>query len=292
MRTSLGLSNKLTRYGIAASTVCALAIMAAFASPVSAGNQTSIKSKGPGQVIKLSGDAAGLSKSALPGAQFISYDAWAKMQDVPKTGLFIVDIDFVPSTLPQQLKEEGLSLSPNGQLTDSKGNPFAVFTSGDTYKLEGPAGKGKQGGLRGGLWKYAEAAVNGIASLIVTPAKAGNPHPFWCASAGWSLRYEGGFCRSYRARTQANAWGPDAAWGCVNAPATSITRIETRTGLGGPGPVRTCDNCNQHVSTATWDIGCFWPAHGGTHSEHFAHLFDRDPVYGDWRVTWTARLTR
>ena len=223
---------------------------------------------------KLSGAEAGLPLSAVPGAKRISSAEWARMRKIPKTGLFIVDADYVPGNLAESLKEEGYSMDANGKITDREGHSKAIFVLPQTYELK----PGRQGWLEQ-LRKHAGNA-------IVGEAKAGNPYHFACYSASAWLVYDEGFCRHWDLKTKGWAYGPKAGGGCGwPVPATNISSIQVWAWIHGASfRDASCANCSSKGVTATWDIGCFWPAHGGASFENYANLRDNDPAHGNPRA--------
>lgn len=211
-----------------------------------------------GRAVQLKGHEAGLALDALPGIKRLSFEEWRVMKDIPKTGLFLVDTDFVPFGLAAALKKEGLVLGTDGSLRDVKGEPVVMFIKSETFSV------GKESARLPG-------ALERLASLVVGTAEAANPYPFSLFS--WSMwwRYRGGFCRDYRAWTQAEAWGPEQGGA---RPHTRIESMETRAELGSRRDRDSCADCDHESSYVRWDIGCFWPAHGGTSGWHYANWKD------------------
>jgi len=224
----------------------------------------------------LTGKEAGLPLSALPGAKFISSDEWQKMREIPKTGLFIVDADYVPANLPDALKEDGYSLDKNGTVVDRERKPRAIFILPQTYELSG-----KQSDRQGWLGR-----LRSFAGGFIGEARAGNPYWFACYSAQAWLVYSNGFCRYQDLKTKGWAWGPHAGGGCAwPLPATNISSIEVWAWIHGADfQDRTCANCSSKGVTATWNIGCFWPAYGSSSFENYANLHDNDPAHGNPRA--------
>lgn len=223
---------------------------------------------------KLTGREAGLPLSDFPGAKSISSAEWKQMREIPKTGLYIVDADYVPGNFRQSLKQEGYSYGANGEIKDRKGNSKAIFILPQTYEM-----KGQRQGFLEKVQKYAGDA-------IVGEAKAGNPYWFACYSADAWLVYSNGFCRYWDLKTKGWAYGPKAGGGCGwPVPATKISTIQVWAWIHGHAfKSASCANCSSKGVTASWDIGCFWPAYGGATLENYANLQDNDPAHGNPRA--------
>lgn len=205
---------------------------------------------------------AGLPLQALPGVKRISFQQWAELKTVPPSGLYLVDTSFVPMNLAQQLQKERLTLKPDGRLLDEKGEPITLFVKTEVFEVNRSS---SQPSLSQGLTKALHADK---ATL-----QAANPYPFsWFSWSMW-WRYRGGFCRDYRAWTTAEAWGPEQGGA---RPHTRIEYIETRAQIGGRLDRDNCSNCDNESSYVRWDIGCFWPAHGGASGWHYANWKDGD----------------
>ncbi len=223
---------------------------------------------------RLSGKEAGLPFSDFPGVKRLSSAQWARMKQIPKTGIFVVDADYVPGDFRDALKEEGYSLDGKGVLTDREGKQKAIFILPQTYELKGQ----RQGWLEQ-LQKYA-------GDTVIGDAKAGSPYQFACYSAQAWLVYDEGFCRHWDLKTRGNAYGPKAGGGCGwPVPTTNISSIQVWAWIHGASfRNSSCSNCSTKSVTATWDIGCFWPAHGGASFENYANLQDNDPAHGNPRA--------
>lgn len=224
---------------------------------------------------KLTGREAGLPLSDVPGAKSITSADWAKMRKIPKTGLFIVDADYVPGDFRESLKEEGYTMDAKGKIKDREGRSKAIFILPQTYEMKGQR--------QGWLDRFKKQA----SSAIVSEAKAGNPYHFACYSASAWLVYSNGFCRYWDLKTKGWAYGPKAGGGCGwPVPATNISSIEVWAWIHGKAfRSASCSNCSSKGVTATWDIGCFWPAYGsGGLLENYANLRDNDPAHGNPRA--------
>ena len=231
--------------------------------------QNEITSKSA-DVIKIAPEKMGLSPKVLPGAQFLSSKEWKAMKTIPKTGLFIIDSQAIPRELPKLLEKEGYKLEQNGTLRDSKGKPVAMFLQPAYFKIT----KQKKAHLTP-RHPNSNQFSKTLGEYFIPNAQAGNPHNFRCFSAWpWAV-YRNGFCRNYEAKTFAHSYGLDEHRACSrNSPHTRIQYIETRASIGGRRDRDDCRNCDNEQSRVKWDIGCFWPAHGGASGAHYAHLTD------------------
>ncbi|HEC13006.1 MAG TPA: hypothetical protein ENI80_07110 [Acidiferrobacteraceae bacterium] len=223
---------------------------------------------------ELTGKAAGLPLSALPGARFITSQELRRTANPIETGLLLLDMDFVPTDLPQRLKKEGYKLTKSGRLLDKDKQPVLMVMRAHVYALYGDNKAAKQQGIQ---WSKT-------VDYLVPSANAGNPYPLRCATWAWRKTYNGGFCRSITAQTWVDAWGPSADGSCgADRPHTRIEYIETRAHVSGAEDRDTCRNCDSEYSRDYWNIGCFWPAFGGGMTSHYAHVRD-----GALRGTATA----
>ncbi|MEI9992149.1 MAG: hypothetical protein WDM86_19185 [Rhizomicrobium sp.] len=226
---------------------------------------------------------SGIPREKLPGAKFVTLEQWTRMREIPRTGLYIVDSENVPNGLPEDLRDAGFRLAPDGLLRDAKGQLKALFVVARLYQ----GGIGKQGALGRGFEKFAQAALG----MVVTPAHAGNPFRFACWSHAFWLEYSNGFCRWQKLHSVADAFGPNIGGTCSGQlPHTKITSIEVRASIGGINAGQTCANASSCSTQAEWDIGCFWPAYGSSSLTNFASLVDHDPAHGNPRgeasVSW------
>lgn len=204
------------------------------------------------EVQKLRGTDAGLPLSALPGVQTISTKELMQLEKAPETGLFLVDTDFVPQELEKELKKAGFRLSKDGTL-DSAGTKIALFVQAEMFKLS-PGRQSEDEEIEARAFPLPWAAYG---------------YNFW-----W--RYNGGFCRDYHAHTRAYAYGPRAGtvW-----PVTNIQLIQTNVN----SDTDVCFNCFEEGSDWSWDIGCFWPAHGGGSGSHYLYMYDPGiTIYRTW----------
>lgn len=253
---------------------------------------------------ELHGREAGKPISSMPGAKAISRGRWAEMKEIPKTGLYLVDMDHIPPGLEEDLKSNGYRLAADGTLT-KEGNPVALFVHGETFHVKPekdagpPEGKGNSALLRSdppedpkrsaaGLADWVGRALSQLAesaqALIVSEAQAAEPFPWRCGSWYFKWEYNGGFCRDYRAWSNAYAWGPGADGACANPkPLTHIEYISTYVNVSGRTDWDYHYNADQSHSYAKWDIGCFWPAHGGGSGYHYAYWRDGSAwMYRTW----------
>lgn len=213
--------------------------------------------------ILLKGEDAGLSLDKLPGVKSITYEEWHKLEKIPETGLYLVNTDFVPQELPENLKKAGYTLHRDGTL-DSAGVKITLFVQSQVYKIENDVpSKGN----------------NKLESDSVSPRAFPQPWAAYSYSFWW--KYDGGFCRGYNATTSAYAYGPRTGdfW-----PSTNIQWMQTNARLSSGGnDTDVCSNCFSLSSSASWDIGCFWPAHGGTSGSHYMYMYDSGAsAYVNW----------
>jgi hypothetical protein len=239
------------------------------------------------EVRELHGREAGKPLSALPGAKAITRAHWAEMKDIPKTGLYLVDMDHIPPGLEEDLKGHGYRLAEDGTLTKD-GNPVALFVHGETFhvKPEKPAGppSDNPGGGLAGLANWAGRTLAQLAGSLVSEAEAAAPFPWACGSWYFSWQYHGGFCRDYEAWSNAYSWGPGPDGACADPkPLTHIEYISTYVNNSGHTDWDYFYNADQSHSYAKWDIGCFWPAHGGGSGYHYAYWRDGSAwMYRTW----------
>lgn len=218
-------------------------------------------------VRKLSGPKAGLAPESLPGARFISLAEAQRLKTAERqTGLFFVDIDFVPRETEEALKTFGFTLRKDGTLLDGNEEPVLAMVTSEVFVIE-----------------QKRASV----SIFTREAYAASPFPWRCYSfTPWAV-YHGGFHRWYDARTWAGAYGADSAGGCSSgSPYTRIDYLYTRAAVGGWGDSDHCFNCESEYSRDTWDVGYFWPAHGIPVTTHHAVYAD-----GSFSFSRTAHLS-
>ena len=211
---------------------------------------------------RLKGADAGLPLSAMPGIKTMTTRELTDLGKEPETGLFLLDMDYIPQELAEDLKTEGYSLSEDGTI-DSAGVPVTLFVKGEVFKVEYDRKDPEP-----------EVSDGGIAKAF--------PLPWVAYSYYWWWKYEGGFCRKYKARTRAYAYGPRVGdtW-----PYTNIQMIQTRAYIssGNKSDVDVCFNCFQEESYVSNTIGCFWPAHGNGYGSHYIYLYDKGAsVYRSW----------
>ncbi|MFN0124229.1 MAG: hypothetical protein ACKV2V_27330 [Blastocatellia bacterium] len=217
-----------------------------------------------GTVKRVTGEKAGLPLERLAGTELLSLSA-AKQMDVRKqqTGLFLVDINFVPRELPDALVSRGLTLHSDGTLLDRNLDPVVAFVTSEIYLVQ--------------------------LSQPVAPAPGilASPFPFTCHSfTPWAL-YHDGFHRWYEAHTLATAFGPDGNGECSHeSPHTQIDFIQARAAVREGGNERQCFNCDQVQADDEWDVGIFWPAHGIPVTTHSAIWAD-----GSFSFSRTASFT-
>jgi hypothetical protein len=191
----------------------------------------------------LKGEEAGYSLDAYPQIMSISYSDWTEMDEIPATGIYLVDTDHVPFNLDEMLAEDDLILNEDGTLVDCDGNLQTLFMFSQSIKVISD--------------KSADIK--------------GDPYVF--SYYTWSMRwkYDGGYCRDYYAWTDAYAWGPELGGG---RPRTKIEYIYTYASIGSLSDNDHCYNCDEEHSKAHWHVGCFWPAHEPPCGYHYAYWRD------------------
>lgn len=220
-------------------------------------------------VKRLEGNKAGLPRDSLPGVQFISLTDAKRMDTLEhKSGLFLVDLDFIPRDLTDALKAFKFILLKDGTLLNANHEPILAMVTSEVYLIE-------------------RSRTDKLASLFIPEAYAANPFPWRCYSfTPWAV-YHGGFHRWYDARTWSGAYGADSSGGCSGgSPHTRIDYLYTRAAVGGWGDSDHCFNCETEYSRDTWDVGYFWPAHGIPVTTHHAVYAD-----GGFSFSRTAHLT-
>ncbi len=251
------------------------------------GGRSSMKSKGM-EVRTLRGRKAGKLVPSLQGAKSVSRRDWQKMEKIPKTGLYLVDLDYVPAGLEDDLKKKGYKLTRGGTLTRD-GNPVALFVVGETFRMKlardaGPPAR-KDGGREGTTSRGSQLLGWLISAVdLASDVEAASPFPWRCGSWSFSWEYDGGFCREYRAWSRAYAWGPGADGYCASPkPLTHIQYISTYVSNSGRTDWDYHFNASMSHSYAKWDIGCFWPAHGSGSGFHYAYWRDGSAwMYRTW----------
>jgi hypothetical protein len=219
-----------------------------------------------GTIIRLTGAKAGLPASTMPGVRLLStkeFFAKYPTPDKAPSGLFLLDTGYVPHRLASLLKADSLTLKADGTLVDAKGTPVTVVMNHNV----GVVTVGKKTGLLERLG-------------VVASAHASNPYPLETVDWWWLFRSNSGFCRTLRVETGGGSWGPADARGA--RAHTRIEYIETRARFGSRGDHDSCRNCDTLRSIDTEFIGCFWPASGLGHGEHFVNFKE-----GGWAHTWS-----
>ncbi len=183
------------------------------------------------------------------------------MKSIPKSGLYLVETQFIPASLPKQLKQLRYTLKPDGTLLDETGKPITLFLMSEVFEVKrNPTN----------IKTITQASTKALSSSA-GELQAANPYPFsyFSWSAWW--KYDGGFCRNYRAWTTAEAWGPLQGGA---RPHTRIQYIETRAQTGTKTDRDSCSNCDEESSYVKRDIGCWWRAHGKGSGSHYANWKD------------------
>ncbi len=218
------------------------------------------------EAVQVNGRNAGYPLDSMPGIKTISTAELLKMKEEPKTGLYLLDTDFVPQELARELKEEGYTLKPDGTL-DSAGVKITLFVQAAVYQL-----------------KHSQKSDESRPGSFTdeTPVTRASPLPWAGYSCSFWWKYNGGFCRSYEARTRGYTYGPNIGgfW-----PITNVQLIQTGARVGASGDNDNCQNCHYLSSYDKDDIGCccFWPAHGGNSGNHYLYIYDSGTsVYLSW----------
>jgi hypothetical protein len=177
----------------------------------------------------LDGTDAGFALEKFPQIKSMSIKDFMALEEIPETGLFLVDTNYVPFDLDAQLEESGVMLNPDGTLVNEDGELATLFIRNEVMKV-----------------------------LADDGASKGTPYVF--DNYSWSMRwkYDGGFCRDYYSYTDAYAWGPELGGG---RPRTRIEYIYTYASIGSITDSDHCYTCDEEHSRAHWDVGCGWPAH-------------------------------
>jgi hypothetical protein len=191
----------------------------------------------------LDGELAGESLDLYPQIKSITSEEWKEFDEIPGTGLYLVDTDYVPYNLDEQLEDSGVILNLDGTVVDYEGEPVTLFLYNQTIQV--------------------------TASDSTTK---GDPYVFDYYS--WSMRwkYDGGYCRHFYAYTDAYAWGPELGGG---RPRTKIEYIYTYARISGHASDSDyCYYCDEEHSKAHWKIGCGWPAFGAPCGYNYAYWRD------------------
>ena len=79
------------------------------------------------QVVRLPGSQVGLPVTQYPSVRFIS-TGQLRDTDVSqlRSGLYLVDIDYVPPDLPENLRTRGYQFNADGTLVDENGDSIAA----------------------------------------------------------------------------------------------------------------------------------------------------------------------
>jgi hypothetical protein len=201
-----------------------------------------------GSSIKLlKGKDAGLESSKFPEIKQISSNSLKDIETVPETGVYIVDLDYIPYNLLKEIKNEGLTLHKNGTLTNDKGEKEAMFIYDKSYQVRANTSK------EGRISSSHNYRANMTYSIRVRQ--------------DWSCRY-------VVAKSTAGSWEPELVNGKL-VP-LKIDEIKTVVTIGWddntPDDTSQCTNCNQVSASTEKKIGCAWPAvkpHSGKHRAWF-----------------------
>lgn len=223
----------------------------------------------------LHGRRAGLPLSGMAVKRVTRRDLVGTDLKRMKSGLYLIDLDYIPPFVKEALREYKLTLKNDGQLVDQEGNEAKIFVGGETGLV-----KGDQGGGTGILSTFDHEET-------WDEENKATPYPFRCYSFHpWAIYY-GGFHRWYDARTYANSYTTDPSGNCsILSPQTNIEYLQTYVVVSGGPDVDSCSSCSVESSRDVWDVGYFWPAHGVPTTYHHA-------VYKDGGIYFskTANLT-
>lgn len=230
-----------------------------------------------GEAVVLKGVKAGLPISSVRGAQRITLRQMSRMKAVPKPGVYLVDTDFIPHDMREDLAKDDLVITDDGSVRDKAGRPVTLFVQSEVLQV-----KRRKGG-----WYSPSNIGQSFAGLFVNEAHAASPYPFdryswrgyyWFADSCW---------HNLKVRTIAEAWGPVQSSG--SRPHTKIQSIETRSSADQTAKFNTCSNCDYQTSLAVADVGTqclpapprsvchdqFWKEGSFTASRHRCYWVDR-----------------
>ncbi len=211
----------------------------------------------------LRGLRAGLALRTMPVKHLRRQDMGRTDMRQLKSGLYLIDLDYIPHFVKQVIAEYKFTLRPDGSLVDAEGQDAKIFVAGETGLVKGES-------LSPNESINASMDLNNLLmdryDAQLDPA---NPYPFRCYSYHpWAV-YHGGFHRWYDARTYASSYTTDPAGNCsIQSPRTNIEYLQTYAVVGGGPDVDSCANCNSEDSRDVWDVGYFWPAHGTPTTYH------------------------
>lgn len=218
------------------------------------------------KVTRQYGAQAGLTRDKLPGARFSKLEEIKRMAiSKEATGLYLVDVDFVPRDVLDALKAYRFTLKEDGTLLDANNEPVLALVTSEVYLIQ----RGGAGSDNASQGASARGLLGRLTEALVPTVQAASPFPWRCYSfTPWAV-YHSGFHRWYDARTWAGAYGADSGGGCSGgSPYTHIDYIQTRAAVGGGGNENHCFNCESEYSRDVWDVGYFWPAHGTPVTTH------------------------
>lgn len=231
--------------------------------------------------IRVTGERAGLPLATMPGIRRLSLDEVKRMDVIKQgTGLFVVDIDFLPRELPEILRSKGLTLHPTGELVGRDGQSAVAFITSEVYQTRMPDRQEPR-------QSWMPDLLQGLADGLVPSAEAASPFPLRCMSLSAVAIYHGGFYRWYEANTWTSAFGPDAKGKCSGSkPFTMSDFLQADAkvqapGSSQPGSSQHCFKCAIEFAYDEWDVGAFWPAHGIPLTTHSGIWADGKFVFSD-----------
>ena len=138
-----------------------------------------------GKVKKVKAKDSGEPISKMKGLQKMTESQLSNLEELPETGLFLLDTDFIPRDLKDELKKLKLELKDDGNLLNEEGEKIVLIVKSDVFELDPDEENDNQ--------DRRELA-----------------YPYHWSQYSWSLYYrvDWGFCRSLKAYATAEAWGP------------------------------------------------------------------------------------
>ena len=191
----------------------------------------------------------GIHVSDMKGVKTISSKELSA-NTVLAPGLYVVDNYVISGDVMNILDTLKLTLSEDGTLWEEDGKtPVVLIYFSEVYEVYLNADGKENGGGR----------------------RLASPFPWHLYSWNFWWKYNGGFCRNYKAWSVAESWGP--LYGSYR-PHTNIEGIETSVTMAGITDFDTCSNCNYESSYREKSFGCFWPAIGYISGLHQAYWTD------------------
>lgn len=202
--------------------------------------------------IRLHGKAAGIEQSSMPGARFVDSKALKQMNlSEEKSGLWLIDTDFIPAEMDAALEEQRMNLGADGTLTDAEGRPVLALVSSEVWNVK---------------------------SHGRVPAKTftiqASPYPWRCIYySTWAIYTSYVGAKKYESRTWAAARYVNSSGACGGGPNTNIDYVNAHTAAksGETGSTNACNACS---ATDAYDSD--WSVDLGD------RLTDHSAVWIDW----------